>query len=543
MLPTLPEELLSHIFGYLALPSATELADAAEGREGPYITNHELFVEDMQLDQQSLFNVCLVSKNFYRLAWPTLYRAHTTWLMGQRFMYPSSFLRTLCLKPEYGDTLRSFSIRDWDTIQDIDIEVFYDDCLNGDAMTMAAFQWRARNFWLKGYEGGQKFQDRLVRSLMIGMPDGLVCMILLMCPNITELDISLPWGGRTSCLIAELCAVITSPQTEQPPSDIPAYQIPSSRYVTSQLLGISWPDTPWRQPGALEFLSEFTLRGGDETQWEPLLTSVTLLPSLKTLRIYNLVKGPSRDWLAAITRRKAPQLRTLHLPECCLGDTGLCDIVRLFPHLRTLNIDWSVMYSGLMSMKDIGRAVAQYTPRLMHLTLDASLCRIREDSFGEDRRMENTLCDSIKNMQHLERLKVNDQAIWSQLPLENGRGFETELRNLEPAIRHALPTHVAWLEIVFPRHPELYWEDHNLCLEYRRWQDHDLRTLLLDEPFTELKRVDSHGCKREVYTGSVRERGWLHREIVTEGGANVERLSWLEMNGELGAEFRTENII
>jgi hypothetical protein len=89
--------------------------------------------------------------------------------------------------------------------------------LCGDAMTMAVFQWRARSFWLEGYEGGQTFQDRLIRSLLIGMDDGIMCMILLMCPKITELAISLPWDCQSSYLITELFAVITSPKTVPPP--------------------------------------------------------------------------------------------------------------------------------------------------------------------------------------------------------------------------------------------------------------------------------------------------------------------------------------
>ena len=401
--------------------------------------------------------------------------------MDEGALSPSYFLRTLCLKPEYGETLRSFFIGDRDTIDEINIERLYDDFLHGDAMTMAVFQWRARSFWLEGYEGGQTFQDRLIRSLLIGMDDGIMCMILLMCPTITELAISLPWDCQSSYLITELFAVITSPKTVLPPRKTPAREPTSSRYVTSQLFGASWPNTRWQQPGVLEFLSEFTLRSDVNTAWEPLLMYVLLLPSLHTLRIYNMISGPSQDERAAFTtntigRRRTHQLRTLHLPECQLGDTCLGELIQLFPHLETLNIDWSIMHRAFISMKQIGLTIARYIPLLLHLALDASLCRAAEDSFDDDRRMSDTICDSIKSMQHLRRLRINDQAVWSPLHIHNGADLGVEL-----GIGHVLPVRVTWLEVLSPLHgPDMGW-DANLYAQYESWQERDLRALLLDE--------------------------------------------------------------
>ena len=525
MLPSLPEELLAHIFSYLALPSAARLVDIADDRQGHSIEDIRAW-KNMQLTQQTLVNICLSSKTLYRLAWPTLYSAYSTWLASEGSTSSAYFLRTLCLKPEYGKILRSFSIRDLELDGGLTMDTLYHyaDLLTGDAITMATFQWRARNFWLEGYEGGLIFQDRLVRSLLIGLDDAIMCMVLLMCPNITELDISMPYSYQSPSLVADLFAIIVSPQTEQPPSGS-VFEPASSRYVASQLFGTSWPDAQWQQPAVLEFLSEFTLRSGDNVAWEPLLTHVTLLPSLKTLKIFNLIEGPSQDWLAAIMRRKSPQLRILHLAECSIGDTSLCDIVQLFPNLRTLSIDWSAMYHGFIPMREIGRAIARYTPRVMHLTLDASSYHMVEDSLDEAHRMSSMLCDSIKNMAHLERLKVSEQPVWTPLLVQNGRGLETESREVKSCIGHALPTKLAWLEVVFQRHPSLYWEDHNLWAEYQRWQDRDLRALLLDESFTKLRRVDIHGFEREVCTRSVRESGWLREAIEIEGGGRTERLS------------------
>ena len=529
MLPKLPEELLSHIFSYLALPSGAELADTAESRDGPDV-NINVSQDNVRSDQQALFNVCLASKTFYRLAWPTLYSAYSSCLADEDSLSPSHYLRTLCLKPEYGEALRSFSIRHRDTIEEINIERLYNYMLTGDAMTMAVFQWRARSFWLEGREGGKTFQDRLIRSLLIGMDDGIMCMILLMCPKITELTISLPWDCEESYLIKELFAVITSPETVPLPSEMPIREPPSSRYVTSQFLGNSWPDTRWQQPGVLGFLSELTLRSGFTTAWEPLLRYVVLLPSLKTLRIYNMIGGPSQDQRAAFEtnatgRRRPHQLQTLHLPECRLDYWDFGELVQFFPNLKTLSIDWSVMNS-FVSTAEFGRAVARYLPQLVNLTLDASVCVADEDSFDENRRMCNTIDDSIKTMQHLRRFKVNDQAIWDALFIQDGGDLENELFKMELGIRDALPTQLEWLEVISPRGgPQLRWKDRKMYVDYRRWQESDLCALLLDEAFAELKRVDIVNCKREVYTSDVRERGWVHEVMATERGAQVERLS------------------
>lgn len=257
-------------------------------------------------------------------------------------MCSAYFLRTLCVKPEYGKALQSLSIYGRDPIGTIDIERLYGDLLTGDAMTMAIFQWRARNFWLEGYEGGRAFQDRLFSSLLIGLDDGIICMLLLMCPNITELDISLPPDYERSYLLAEFLEVITSPQTKKLPTNMPAYEPPPSVYITSQIFGASGPDTQWQQPRVLENLTELTLRREEDVDLDTsLLKNVTLLPSLKTLRIYGLIEGGILDGNDPVTAKnigwkEMPQLKHLHLPECKLGYREVSEIVSFFPLLHTL---------------------------------------------------------------------------------------------------------------------------------------------------------------------------------------------------------------
>lgn len=148
MVPALPDNVLRHIFSYLTLPKAADLIDTIEDRFGDHVNGH-LREPRIQKAQQTLFNVSLASKNFALSAWPALYRAYSSWPLGNRDTIPTYYLRTLCLKPEYGKALRSLAIdaQPPTGASGLDNEDLY-ELLLGDAMTMALFQWRARNFWL-----------------------------------------------------------------------------------------------------------------------------------------------------------------------------------------------------------------------------------------------------------------------------------------------------------------------------------------------------------------------------------------------------------
>jgi hypothetical protein len=134
----------------------------------------------------------------------------------------------LCQRPVYGNALRSLSITAANIGCDIDWDVLYDDYLSDDLLTKAIFQWVARRFWFSGFGGveyGRRFQKRLVRSLMVGLDEGVTCMILLLCPNIIELDIMLPSEYKYKLddehdfphLLTHLLRITTSSQMVPPP--------------------------------------------------------------------------------------------------------------------------------------------------------------------------------------------------------------------------------------------------------------------------------------------------------------------------------------
>ena len=140
MLLSLPEELQTLVLEHLALPGCRwSISDEWPQRD--IVPEH----------LTSLSNVCLVSKNLHRLAWPILYRAFTNAELRVRSsqnpkLEPSPFLRTICLKPEYGLALRSLSIDLGTPIGAMQASELF-ELLQGDATLAALFQWKVRSFW------------------------------------------------------------------------------------------------------------------------------------------------------------------------------------------------------------------------------------------------------------------------------------------------------------------------------------------------------------------------------------------------------------
>lgn len=106
-----------------------------------------------------------------------------------------------------------------------------------DAMTGALFQWRARSFWFGDYSNGDSFYKRLISSMITGLEDGWMCILLLLCPNITELDMNLPSDfKKTFSPVLMLCLARLSRPVPDPVGQV-ANVPPQSHYVASQMFG------------------------------------------------------------------------------------------------------------------------------------------------------------------------------------------------------------------------------------------------------------------------------------------------------------------
>lgn len=241
-----------------------------------------------------------------------------------------------CLKPEYGKAIHSLAIdaQPPTGASGLDHEDSF-DLLLGDAMTMALFQWRARSFWLGGYMGGEEVHDKLVRSLAIGLDEGIMALVLLMCPNITELDISMPENFETSVLgLMLLLVTLSDGGPGLLPANPNAYESPPATYVMLQIFGTPWPDRIWQQPLVLRQLKELTLRNGDMDISSETLRGVLSLPALEILRIYGLKSSTNERFSDRWPERT--QLRRLHLAECYLRADVVATLIQHCPRMNTL---------------------------------------------------------------------------------------------------------------------------------------------------------------------------------------------------------------
>lgn len=505
MLPILPEELLEHIFNYLTQPHTTWLADPDESYEnspGEYRVSTERH-------NNTLFNVCLASKTFNRLASPALYRKYSTWPSKCHDVCPVNhrFLRTLCEKPTHGNALRFLSIAAATFITYTPRDALYEDYLSDDLLTKAIFQWVARTFWFSTSGNplkGEEFRKLLVKSLMLGLDEGVICMILLLCPNITELDIELPSDYQprrqehdVPYLPEQLLGITSSLQKASPPIGQKPEQ---PQDIRRWLFGTTPLDDEWQVPQVLQKLEELTLRQSRISTDCPLLPHVLSLPSLQTLRICRLTQEPSehaRDSGGeSLGWKKSLRITNLHLAECNLHTAEVLKIIALFPKLTALNVNWDE--SPPQNMLELGRAISRENPLLRSLTLDTSTCSA--DLRRGKVRQGDVLQDSLKGMRCLTKLRLSDHAIWT-LNFHNNDPIDG---TFDYGIRQCLPPQIEYLELVSPifdrYHPR--WDN----AAYENWQDRDLDELLRDPSFSRLRRVVTR--ERDLDADSMRQHGW-----------------------------------
>lgn len=505
MLPTLPEELLEHIFNYLAQPHTTWLADpdkSYENSPGEYRVSTERH-------NNTLFNVCLASKTFNRLASPALYRTYSTWPSKCHDVCPVNhrFLRTLCEKPTHGNALRFLSIAAATFITYTPRDALYNDYLSDDLLSKAIFQWVARTFWFSTSGNplkGEEFRKLLIKSLMLGLDEGIICMILLLCPNITELDIELPSDYQhrrqeydVPYLPEQLLGITSSLQKASPPID---HKPKQPQDVRRWLFGTIPLDDEWQVPQVLQKLEELTLRQSRISTDCPLLPHVLLLPSLQTLRICRLTQEPSehaRDsGKESLGWKESSHITKLHLAECNLQTAEVLKMIPFFPKLTVLNINWDE--SPRQNMLELGRAISRHNPLLQSLTLDTSTCP--PDPRYRVVRDGDVLQASLKGMMLLKKLRVSNYAIWSL----NFHNKDPSDGTLDYGIRQCLPPQIERLELITPtqysNNPR--WDN----AAYERWQDRDLDELLRDPSFSRLRRVVAR--EKDLDADSMRQHGW-----------------------------------
>lgn len=251
MLLSLPEELLTLILEHLAVPGQI-WSKATDWPHKDIIPEH----------LTSLSNVSSVSKSLHRLAWPLLYRSFTN---GEPRIFHGAgvnvdklpqhlFLRTICLKPEYALAARSLAIVSSSKYRGVeDSESF--DLLPGDTLA-ALFRWKAKQIWYGEYDHYDKLAsayymhneiptfDSISSSLLQSMetPEAQMALLLLLCPNLKELEILAPSLRGNYILDKLLKAILEAAlsenyQTAEIP--LPTYDLEQdeSDYIMTQTLG------------------------------------------------------------------------------------------------------------------------------------------------------------------------------------------------------------------------------------------------------------------------------------------------------------------
>ena len=513
MPPQLPEELLDRIIYYVAA----------------WHPSYSSWIS--QRHRETLLSICLASKTLCRLARPHLYKAFSNHAEKRDYYWTdvgagtsdakhsstppllhdvcAPYLRTLCVKPEYGAMAASVSL----SMTDHKLSSVPQQVSREEHADLRLFQQRAQAFWF-GVPDTDRFQECLYQALLERTPDATACMILLACPNITTLEIAGNFGARaqpfTGFLLADLLGI-----------------------GTAHTLGISSPEFEacTRLPSLKKSLILQHVKNLELSTFEldltlPQTKAVFSLPSLGALRINKLtaidgvsfdVRGMTLDW------PHCAQLKELFLGRCSVPGSTIAELLRLCPNLTKFEVIWnSDIYSDdhcNPAFKEIGTAISKHTPLLTSL----KLC---DDSYGDHEIPQSTrLRYSLQGLQHLTHMELNCDSLW--------RHPEQHVDTINDNLPSSIETlHVT--EDTFFSGPRFVGEDAPCTAEFGNNEGctcriRDIRRLLLDERLCRLRRVtfdqvsmafDEHKhdpqVLRHVWTAAVRRRGWKMSERVVK---------------------------
>jgi hypothetical protein len=518
----LPEELLDRIIYYVAA----------------WHPSYSSWIS--QRHRETLLSICLASKTLCRLARPHLYKAFSNHAEKRDYYWTdvgagtsdakysstppllhdvcARYLRTLCVKPEYGAMAASISL----SMTDHKLSSVPQQVSREEHADLRLFQQRAQAFWF-GVPDTDRFQECLYQALLERTPDATACMILLACPNIETLEIMGSFGARaqpSAGLLAHLLEIGTAHTLEPAPSN--------------KILGTSSPEfeAGTRLPGLKKSLILQHVQNLELGMFEldltlPQTKAIFSLPSLRVLRINTLtaidgvsfnVRGMTLDW------PHCAQLKELFLGLCLVPGSTVAELLRLCPNLTKFEAIWASDIDCNPAFKEIGTAISKHTPLLTSL-------KLRDDSYGDYEIPQSTrLRYSLQGLQHLTHMELNGDSLW--------RHPEQHV----DTINDNLPSSIETLDVSeypFSRGPPFVGEDAASfdapCTagfsnkEGCTCRIKDIRRLLLDERLRRLRRVTftqistasnekEHDPQvlRHICTAAVRRRGWKMSERVVE---------------------------
>lgn len=526
MAPALPEELLASIFDQLALGQPMDFDDferttsADKMATGDYA---KFCQEYIHVGVSTLCSVCLASKTFHRLAWPILYRT-----FDDKVFKLSPFLRTIALKPEYGMALHTLRSTSWTALEGLEAHEFF-ELLQSDATLTALFQWRARGFWLgedahyQERPGMGDLKSSLLRSPNLGSQDGYMVLLLLVCPNIRELNFSPPLDISISVFARFLMTVLSKGfQSQGLPETDDDFEQEESDYVLAQMFGAHWPPQTLRKPQVLQRLRSLTVRyPGIPDMGPSIFLNLMSVPSLSKLH-FNSLRGSSGRTKHNLQRAsECRSLETLELEDCQLQTSELAAIIRRCPQLATLTVRWASIDDILvptdsafdepwcLKYGEVGEAIAQHAPKIRLLTLDSYG---GWQSMGAEPKHPYILGDTLASLPDLKCLVIDERAIWGSAWGVFGHG-----------LARTIPKGLHGLSIKSPQweHDSSNAPTPQRLSEFHAMQDAEVNDLLKNENFPELTSVKIAGRIIRYDHGALLRHGWRSSSSDDTDGAGI----------------------
>jgi hypothetical protein len=526
MLPQLPEELLDQILYHVATARGSIQYDDWDEPENSWIP-HQF--------RSTFLNTCLASKTLYRLALPHLYKAFSNSAETNRVVeldmpelalratpplhdISARYLRTLCAKPDYGKLLRSLSF----SVKNHPAAVNPQFASYKELADLALFSQIAPNFWF-GAPWTAIFQSNLPTGLIRKMPDAIMCLVLLMCPNIETLEIM---GGSEEMydknqLLGTLFSFLLVVGTMEVVGSVALDKMLQRTVILQRVQSLTLVTCPLRLTWAEA-------------------TAVFSLPALRKLRMGYLCKIYDDHPRVSHRWPQSTELKSLELDNLSVPGILVAELLKWCPNLTKLDANWG-HFNPLRADYDrayhkVGKAISEYTPLLVSLKLMDS-CPVDGD---EGSRLRFTL----RELQHLTYVELGCDSVWCH-PSDHVDAINDNLPDSieslfvweEGQLPDNLPTEDSTPEYDFhfdaPCVADNFSDDDedDIC----QCRTRDIRRLLLDKRFTRLRRVifsekstsaaqygedtfhvhDRH-VLRHIWTPAVRRHGWKLLERIPD---------------------------
>lgn len=480
--------------------------------------------------RETLLSISLASKTLCRMARPHLYQAFSSHA-GKTEFYGTGmaadyhkavevslppllhdntarYLRTLCVRPEYGEMLDSLSV----SMTDHESSGVPKHKSPQEHIDLALFQKQAQTCWF-GTTETAKFQDDLQRALLKKSPDATICMVLLMCPNIRTLEIIGDFAGRKQFFHESLLAYLLEIGTSQSSKSLP------------QTFGVSKPEAALQRTLVLQHVQNVMIDIGlMQVTWVQ-IKAILFLPGLEDLQINKmrpLLAGKRDTPGETLVQSSSTRLESLVLERALLSGSQIAEILRMCPNLRSFRVDWAGTKGFSMQFDPaytkIGTAISRYNPLLTSLTLGDWLWHGVADN-PQTMRLQH----SLRGLKHLTDLTLCDATVWRIMTTEPSLTHSDALAdNLPPSIEYLDILEFGGLPALMAMSDDDTGAEDRGSDDFSKRRTRDLRRLLLDDGFPCLRGVtlympvhggDSSNSRdpvllHYVLTEAVRMRGW-----------------------------------